>query len=75
MAALASLRGRRRAVASPKPVEQPVMRTVRGMKSLLVAPSRRKAADAERWAFCAGEHSFCSAPYGATVHYGVNGGE
>jgi len=31
------------------------------------------AADAQGWVFCAREHGFCAAPYGATIHYGRNG--
>jgi hypothetical protein len=28
---------------------------------------------AQAWVFCAHEHGFCSAPYGAMIHYGRDG--
>jgi hypothetical protein len=35
--------------------------------------ARSSTADAQRWVFCGREHGFCSAPYGAIIHYGLNG--
>jgi hypothetical protein len=52
----------------------------RAMKGLIaaaaigaVALGWSSAANAQGWVFCAYEHGFCSAPYGAMIHYGLNG--
>lgn len=50
------------------------------MKTLIVASAIVAAilgwspvAYAERWVYCATEGGFCSAPYGAYIHYGQGG--
>jgi hypothetical protein len=50
------------------------------MKSLIAAAvigaallGWSSAASAQGWVFCSYEHGFCSAPYGAMIHYGRDG--
>ena len=41
--------------------------------ALLGAAMFTSASSAQAWEFCAREHGFCYAPYGALIHYGRDG--